>query len=147
MRALGILVNPVTQLANPLLGSLAPVLKLLPVDLGDLLQSIGICVNPKPDPELAAEIESYKRGDRQACCQADQFPRIFTAFAKLSQCFKDIFADTSITLCNLLQALNPITGCKGNQGSTGCLLKSLFGPIFGELGKLLVRYLFYEEGI
>lgn len=117
-----------------------PVVNLLPIDLGELLQSIGVCVNPRPDPELANEIERYRRGDRQACCQAENFPRIFTAFARLSQCFVEIFASTSRTVCGLLGALAPITGCRGNERNPGCLLKSLLGPIFGAAGKALVSY-------
>jgi len=130
-------IAPVTKLLNPLLNTLQPVVDILPIDLGELLQSLGICVNPRPDPELENEIERYRRGDRQACCQAENFPRIFTAFAKLSQCFVDIFASTSQTVCSLLGALAPITGCRGNEQNPGCLLKSLLGPIFGEVGELL----------
>lgn len=131
------LIAPVTNLLNPLLNTLQPVVDLLPIDLGELLQSVGICVNPRPDPELANEIERYRRGDRQACCQAENFPRIFTAFAKLSQCFVEIFESTGRTICSLLSVLAPITGCSGGEQNLGCLLDSLLGTIFGQIGRAL----------
>lgn len=136
------LVGPVTTLLNPLFDTLAPVVDLLPIDLGQLLQTLGVCMNPRPDPELEKEIASYRKGDRQACCQAEHFPRIFTAVAKLSACIKNTFEGSARTICDLLSILNPITGCKGcqNEHNLGCLLKSLLGPIFGKIGRSLVRY-------
>lgn len=134
------IVEPCTGLVNQLLNPLDQVVALLPIDLGKLLQSLAVCANPQPDPELEKEIASYKSGDRQACCQAENFPRIFTAVARLSQCMQNVFEGSARTLCKLLSILAPLTGCKGNEHNPGCLLKALLGPIFGAVGKALVRY-------
>lgn len=121
-----------------MLSSVNSVASALPLDVVTLLDTLRSCTGIIPCPALVYDIQRYQSSNKDKCCQADEYPHLFGAFAGLSICIENLVQTSSQILCRVLSILGPLAGCDANNPSAGCLLTALLDALFGKIGSLLV---------
>lgn len=113
-------------------------LKTLPI------QNLFNCVNVTSFPLIESQLRSYAAIDPEdICCHPSQFPQVFRFMYNFFACFQALGKELGRLLCDLIKAITPLN-CTGRGGVgeiAGCILKALLGPIFGEVGTLVVSNL------